>query len=98
MGGDGKLDVVIVEEGIKVARELINWSDKLRRGYDIKDNVHEVYEKMSAFIEEQYNDPILYEGFFESREDKARLQQKVDEIIIALDRENAKRLEKSDNI
>ncbi len=99
LGGDGNLDIVIVEEGIRVARELINWSDKLSRGYDIKDNVHEVSEKMSALIEEQYNDPILYEeGFFESREDEVRLQQKVDGMIIALDKENAKMLEKSDNI
>jgi hypothetical protein len=95
LGGDGNLDVVIIEEGIRVARELINWSDKLSRGYDIKDNVHEVSEKMSALIEEQYNDPILYEeGFFVSWEDKVRLQQKVDGMITALDEENAKKAQK----
>ena len=99
LGGDGNFDVAIVEEGIRVARELINWSDKLSRGYDIKNNVHEVSEKMSALIEEQYNDPILYEeGFFESWEDEVRLQQKVDGMIIALDEEDVKRLRKSDNI
>ena len=76
LGSDGNLNVVIVDARIKEARKLIDWSDKLSRGYNIKDNVFEVPEKISAIIEEQYNDPILYEeGFFESREDEIRMQE-----------------------
>ncbi|MEA5459856.1 DUF5618 family protein [Arcicella sp. LKC2W] len=91
LGSDGNLNVVIVDEGMRQAKELINWSDKLSRGYDIKDNIFEVPEKMSAVIEEQYNDPILYEeGFFESWEDEVRLQQKVDIMIKQLQEENVK--------
>jgi hypothetical protein len=50
---------------------------------------------MSALIEEQYNDPILYEeGFFESREDEVRLQQKVDRMIKEFDKEIAEKTHK----
>ena len=95
LGSDGNLNVVIVDAGLKRAKQLIDWSDKLSRGYNIKDNVFEVPEKMSAVIEEQYNDPILYvEGFFESREDEVRLQQKVDRIIKEFDKEIAEKTHK----
>ena len=43
---------------------MINWTDKLSGGYNIKDDVFEVPKKISAIIEEQYNDPILYEEVF----------------------------------
>jgi hypothetical protein len=95
LGGDGNLNVVIVDAGLKRAKALIDWSDKLSRGYSIKDDVFEVPEKMSAVIEEQYNDPILYEeGFFESREDEVRLQQKVDRMIKEFDKEIAEKTHK----
>ena len=68
LGSDGNLDIMIINEGIRQAKELINWTDKLSRGYNIKDNVFEVPEKISAIIEEQYNDPILYEEGFLSVE------------------------------
>ena len=45
LGIDGNLNVVIVDEGLKRARELINWTDKLSRGYSIKDDIFEVPEK-----------------------------------------------------
>ena len=95
LGGDGNLDVVIIEEGIRIARELINWSDKLSRGYDIKDNVFEVPEKISAIIEEQYNDPILYEeGFFERREDEVIMQEIARKLIEQFEKEIAERASK----
>lgn len=95
LGSDGNLNVVIVDAGIREARELINWTDKLSRGYNIKDDVFEVPEKMSAIIEEQYNDPILYEeGFFESREDEVRMQEIARKLIEQFERERAERTPK----
>jgi hypothetical protein len=95
LGNDGNLNVIIVDEGLKMARELINWTDKLSRGYNIKDNIFEVPEKISAIIEEQYNDPILYEeGFFESREDEVRMQEKAGVLIEQFKKEKAKRTPK----
>ena len=44
LGNDGNLNVVIIDEGIRQAKHLIDWSDKLSRGYSIKDNVFEVEE------------------------------------------------------
>lgn len=98
LGSDGNLNVMIVDEGLIMARELINWTDKLSRGYNIKDNVFEVPEKISAIIEEQYNDPILYEeGFFESREDEVRMQEKARILIEQFEREIKEKRQKSDN-
>ena len=99
LGTDGNLNVVIVEQGIKKARELINWSDKLSRGYNIKDDVFKVPKKLSALIEEQYNDPILYEeGFFKSKRDEIRIQKKVDRMIKVFDKENDRSVKKSDDL
>ena len=95
LGSDGNLDIMIVDEGIRQAKDLINWTDKLSRGYSIKDNVFEVPEKMSAIIEEQYNDPILYEeSFFESREDEVRMQEIARKLIEQFEKEIAERASK----
>ena len=89
---DGNLNIVIVDEGIRQAKDLINWTDKLSRGYNIKDDICEVPEKISAIIEEQYNDPILYEeGFFESREDEVRMQEIARKLIEQFEKEIAER-------
>ena len=50
---------------------------------------------MSAIIEEQYNDPILYEeGFFESREDEVRMQEIARKLIEQFEKEIAERASK----
>ena len=46
LGIDGNLNAMIVDEGLKMAKELINWTDRLSRGYSIKDDVFEVPEKV----------------------------------------------------